>query len=85
MIPNRIKEAILDHVYKGTPCGTFVTAVLENNLRDAIGHADEECYDNIMDIVSFCYNKIPCNCWGSDEIVEKWRKKGGDPDAYIEK
>jgi hypothetical protein len=84
MIPPLIKEAIDKHVREGKPCGHFVTAVLENNLVEAIVHADETNLDNIYDIVRYCYNHIPSPCWGSVEKVQAWREKGGDPNAYIE-
>ena len=84
MIPSAIKEAIDQHVLTGQICGSFTTAVLENDLRGAVGHADETSFAHLHDIVSYCYNKIPGNCWGSKERVKEWREKGGDPDAYIE-
>lgn len=84
MIPERIKSAILNHVRRGQECGHFVTAVLENNLKEAVGGADEECIVKLREIVGFCYNKIPSTCWGSPEIVKEWREKGGEPLAHIE-
>lgn len=84
MIPERIKQAIDNHVFVGRPCGSFITAVLENDLRGAMGHADPESLAALPSIVSYCYNNIPGHCWGSKEVVKAWRDKGGDPRAYIE-
>jgi hypothetical protein len=77
MIPTRIKEAIDLHVTHGQSCGSFVSAVLLNDLKDSIGMADEECLANIRDIVGYCYNKLPSCCWGSKEKVRVWREHQG--------
>lgn len=84
MIPERIEKAILNHVFHGAMCGHFVTAVLENDLKEAVGMADSECITKLRDIVGFCYNRIPSTCWGDKKTVKEWRDQGGDPDAYIE-
>ena len=47
-------------------------AVLENNLTEALGRADDRNQRAIKEIVSFIYNCLPRNCWGSREKVEKW-------------
>ena len=47
-------------------------AVLENNLTEALGRADDTNQRTIKEIVSFIYSCLPSNCWGSREKVEKW-------------
>ena len=80
-IPPHIKQAIDLHVTEGRATGFFVKAVLENDLFQAIGHADPESQACLRDIVIYCHNYIPSNCWGSKEAVKEWIKKGGDPDG----
>lgn len=80
-IPAHIKEAIDRYVTKGTSCGHFVMNVLENNLVGAINYADPENLKQIREIVSYCYNYIPGDCWGSKEKVKAWIDKGGDPNG----
>lgn len=72
MIPAAIKKAIDLHASEGRPCGHFVTAVLENNLREAVNRADDESLANLVEIVQYCYWEIPGNCWGSKDAVAKW-------------
>lgn len=79
MIPTQIIYAIQHHVLHGQHGGSFVTAVLENNLREAISYADEECLAALAEIVRYCYNNIPMRCWGSELTVKNWQKIGGDP------
>jgi hypothetical protein len=56
------------------PPGSFVTEVLNNNLKEAFMHADEQSIAGMFAIVSYCYNEIPGVCWGSPEKVEAWLK-----------
>lgn len=71
-IPNNIKDSIDRYVEHGISPGSFTRAVLENNLANAIGRSDDYSYNNLSAIVRYVYNKIPSNCWGSKEAVEKW-------------
>lgn len=75
LIPPHTKETIDNYVTKGWSPGGFVTAVLANNLRDAFARADIHNRTAMFEIVSYCYNKIPANCWGSYEAVENWLNK----------
>jgi len=54
------------------PTGDFLRAVLENDLKEAVGRADDYNIRVIPEIVRYCYNEIPCNCWGSPERVKTW-------------
>ena len=65
MIPTKIKEAIDRYVQERIPPGGFLQSVLGNNLIGAFGGADDENRKALFDIVSYIYNEIPSNCWGS--------------------
>jgi hypothetical protein len=54
--------------------GDFLTAVIENNLAEALGRADEDNRAAIFKIVSWWYNEAPSPCWGSPEKVKAWAK-----------
>lgn len=58
--------------YGITP-GDFLTAVLNNDLREAIFRADENSLENITHIVAYLYNCVPSVCWGSIEKVNNWK------------
>lgn len=72
MIEDRFKEAIDRYYQHGIPTGSFLEAVLENNLKEAIGRADSDAIENLKDIVIYLYNDIPSICWGSPEKVKNW-------------
>lgn len=77
MIKPAIKDAIDRHILTGCPTGDFVKSVLENKLKEAFQYADDYNQANLFEIVNYCYNCIPSNCWGSPEKVQEWQEKGG--------
>ena len=55
--------------------GDFLTAVIENNLTEAMGRADEGNRARLFEIVSWFYNEAPASCWGSPERMREWLSK----------
>lgn len=55
----------------GIPTGSFLRAVLENNLKEAFGMADRNNLINLSAVVGYCYNNLPSNIWGSPEKVKQ--------------
>lgn len=73
---NKMKPAVRNgidrYVEDRCPPGSFLTAVLSNDLKESFGRADEENIRDMFEIVSYCYNEIPFDCWGSPERVKHW-------------
>ena len=67
-------ESIDRYVQHGIPCGGFLTAVLENNLMEAMGRADESSKINLCEICRYIYNDIPSNAHGSPASVQAYLK-----------
>jgi hypothetical protein len=72
MIPLLIKSGIDRYVSEHTPVGSFLTAVLSNDLMGAIGHADNDSLAALREICSYIHWEIPAMCHGSKEVVENW-------------
>lgn len=72
-----VKSSLDDWAEIACPVGGFLTAVLENNLVEAMGRADMSNRHSLFSIVTYAYNELPADCWGSKEKVEAWRKLGG--------
>lgn len=72
LCPQDIRESLQRYIERGIMPGGFLTAVLENNLLQAITRADNENLKLLPNIVSYCWNEIPSTCWGSPERVDKW-------------
>ncbi len=70
--PPQIVAGIRRYVDERIPPGGFVTAVLENDLKEAFARADRGNIAAMFEIVTYCYNEIPASCWGSPEAVEAW-------------
>jgi len=70
------KEGIDRYVAFHQPPGAFLRAVLENDLRSAVGHADPDNLRELAEIVRHCHWEIPARCWGSPETVKGWLRQG---------
>lgn len=71
-IPDRMMGGIKRYIAEGIPPGDFLTAIICNDLKEAVGRADEENVANLPAFVSFFYNHAPSTCWGSTERMRAW-------------
>ena len=63
----------LERYYKHKiPTGSFLRAVLENNLMEAFARADEINIVGMFEIVKYVYSHLPVCCYGSPEKVKAW-------------
>ena len=76
---HEVRPDILDSIRRyaehGVPTGSFLRAVLENDLREAFGRADDDNREAMFHIVRFCWNEIPGDCWGTPARVKAWIDK----------
>jgi len=73
-IPASTLQSLRDYVTKGYAPGSFVEAVLSNNLKESFGRADLYNREAMFDIVSYCYNELPAASWGCEEKYISWLK-----------
>ena len=71
-IPPLVLRAIINYVEKGYRPGSFLSAVLEDRLCDAVMLADENSLAAIKQILWVLHNEAPSRCWGSPEKVIAW-------------
>ena len=71
-IPERLHHGLIHYLAQHIPVGDFLTAILENDLREACGRADDENLWLIPVIVAYLYNEAPAPAWGSKEKVNAW-------------
>lgn len=76
-IPGYMEYALWLYIENGIIPGSFLTAVLSNNLMGALGKADEVNQRALHAYGRFLYNRAPCGCYGSPEAVAAWCKVGG--------
>ena len=66
------RDSLRMYIEGGYPPGGFLTAVLQNDLSNAIGRADKVSLLWLPSIVRWIYNEAPSACWGSPEKVSAW-------------
>jgi hypothetical protein len=71
-ISEHMMAALRRYIDEKCPVGNFLTAVLSNNLSEAVARADEENLKNLPAFVGYLYNEAPSLCWGSPERVKEW-------------
>jgi len=76
-VPYHIREGIEQYIRVGRPVGSFLTAVICNDLKIAVMKADDFNLPRLDDIVRFFYNQAPHACWGSKTIMDEWIKIRG--------
>ena len=72
LLPEHCRDGMRLYVEHGIMPGSFMTAVLENNLVEAFAHADDINIHRMFDYANFLYNELPGNAWGSSAIVLAW-------------
>lgn len=84
LIEERFLESLKLWIEHAVPTGSFLLAVLENDLKEAMGRGDEGAIDNLPHIVAWLYDDAPSRCWGSPTRVRNWANKSG-PDTHAAK
>lgn len=72
LLPEHLRPGAIRYIEGGIKPGSFLTAVICNDLQMAVGHADEASLAALPEIVRFFYNELPGNCWGSKKIMKAW-------------
>jgi len=73
-LPSATANGIARYLALRIATGDFLRAVLENDLKNSMGRADEENRESLFRWVSFLHNEAPSCCWGSPEKVDAWLK-----------
>lgn len=76
-LPSHIQGGARRYVEQGIPPGSFLTAIITNDLLEACGRADDINRERIFDIVKWFYNEAPTGCWKSAENMRQWCEAGG--------
>lgn len=71
-IPQHMQLALRRYVLEGIKPGDFLTAVICNDLRNAVFRADDENYPLLKLYLQWFYNISPESCWGSPEKMGAW-------------
>jgi len=84
LLPENLRGGMKRYIENHILPGDFLTACLENDFIEAMGHAGPpmgiDTYEYIHAVVLFLYNEMPHrgspDCpWGNNEAVRKWVKR----------
>jgi hypothetical protein len=73
-IPHYMWGGIGRYVLFGIAPGDFLTAVINNDLKEAVGRADLANQATLAGYVKFFFNHVPSNCWGYPGAVKDWQE-----------
>ncbi len=76
-LPSHIRFGMFRWIEFGDLPGHWMQMVLQNNLVQSWGFADETNRERMGDIVGFMYNEAPGPVWGSEAKIKEWAEKGG--------
>jgi hypothetical protein len=71
-VPHALHEGLVEYFAVRRPTGSFLQAVLENNLVDAALRADPGNRMYLAEIVLGVYHNAPARAWGSPAKVAAW-------------
>lgn len=74
-LPEPLRKGTKLYIEKGVKPGSFLTAVICNDLKEAVGQADDESLKHLRQILSFFYWEVPGSIWGSPGKMECWMKE----------
>ena len=76
-LPLHMQDGARLYVEHGVQPGSFLTAVICNDLLQSLGKADDINRAAIWDWCNFFYNDAPSTCWGSPAKMDAWIAQGG--------
>lgn len=72
LLPPHIRAGAQNYIEDHVSPGGFLTAVICNDLVEAVAYADATNIEELHDIVAFFYCEAPSDCWGSKDAMVKW-------------
>lgn len=77
LLPSHMQGAMKRYIENGIEPGSFLAAVLSNDLMGALRKGDETNQRALLDYGRFLYSYAPCGCFGSVYAYDEWVKSGG--------
>jgi hypothetical protein len=72
-VPEHILGSLDRYAKTGGHLGSFLEAVISNDLFRAVGLADPDSMRALKKIGAYIYCQLPLGCYGSDMQVKAWR------------
>lgn len=75
-IPAHLHDGLIRYLAQRIEPGSFLLAVLQNNLFESVRVADPVSLAALPDLLAFLYHDTPGTCWGSVARVRVWLQGG---------
>lgn len=76
-LPRTLREGVKLYIEQGILPGSFLRAVISNNLKESFAQADHINQHRMFQIVKWFYAECPIPAWGSEKKMLKWQAAGG--------
>jgi len=81
-VPEHLQDGLNLYLHDHLHVGHFLTAVLSNDLTEAVARGDDRSLAGLQAVVRYLYNYAPREAWGSKERVNAWldntKSEGGE-------
>lgn len=77
MLPQHMRQPMVNYIEKGFAPGGFLNAVVANNLKEAVARADSINRHYLPEYADYLTWYAPASCWGSQARVDAWVVAGG--------
>lgn len=77
-LPEHLQDGVQRYIEQGIYPGDFLTSVITNNLKEAVGHADHVSAAALGPIVRWFFNEAPGACWGGKATAKAWADASQD-------
>lgn len=78
-VPEHLHLGLVEYITERRETGSFLKAVLENNLSEAVGRMAPFDGEGLRGLISFLHNHAPAPCWGSPADVKDWLDDPEEP------
>lgn len=76
-LPALMVGGVMRYIMDGITPGSFLLAVVSNDLREACARADPDNAARLVDYVFFLHNYAPPQCFGNPDRACDWIEAGG--------
>ena len=75
-IPQHMHDSLIRYFDDRIAPGDFLSAVIDNDLKEAFGRADDINQHCLFAYMKWFYNEAPSGSWGYAGAVKDWIKRG---------
>lgn len=71
-LPERYRDGTERYVEHQIRPGHFLSAVLSNDLKGALGYMDDPTGASLLQVFRWLLSEPPATCWGNAAKVDRW-------------